>query len=251
MAIESICSSCGQRLSVADEHAGKQAKCPACGAVYQVPTPASSPGSSGSDGFDLTPKQSSENVDLFGETSAGQPSGSGSEFGAGASSEYWMRAADGSEYGPVDQPTLQRWFEEGRVADNYSIRQGAGGDWIPASQFRATAASPAGGNANPFASGTSAGGVTYQGVKNYAKPDQSGLVLAMGILSFLACVICGIFAVIIGGRALKDIDAGLHDPANKGLIQVGYYMGIASLVIHVFCFGGWILLFAIGIAAGG
>ncbi|HBE68722.1 MAG TPA: hypothetical protein DDW52_11305, partial [Planctomycetaceae bacterium] len=118
-------------------------------------------------------------------------------------------------------------------------------DWIPATQFRAaTAASSVSGNANPFASGTSVGGVTYQGVKNYAKPDQSGLVLAMGILSFLACFICGIFAVVIGGRALKDIDAGLHDPANKGLIQVGYYMGIASLVIHVFCIGGYLLLIA-------
>ena len=37
MAIEIGCTGCGQTLRVADEHAGKKARCPACGTIVQVP----------------------------------------------------------------------------------------------------------------------------------------------------------------------------------------------------------------------
>jgi hypothetical protein len=39
MSIEIGCTGCGQTLRVADEHAGKKARCPACGTIVQVPTP--------------------------------------------------------------------------------------------------------------------------------------------------------------------------------------------------------------------
>jgi hypothetical protein len=38
MPIEMPCTGCGQTLRVADEHAGKMARCPKCGAVVTVPT---------------------------------------------------------------------------------------------------------------------------------------------------------------------------------------------------------------------
>ncbi len=38
MAIEFPCT-CGKRLKVADEHAGKRAKCPVCGVPQLVPEP--------------------------------------------------------------------------------------------------------------------------------------------------------------------------------------------------------------------
>ena len=37
MPIEMRCAGCGQTLRVADEHAGKKARCPACGTIAQVP----------------------------------------------------------------------------------------------------------------------------------------------------------------------------------------------------------------------
>lgn len=37
MPIEMSCTGCGQTLRVADEHAGKMARCPKCGAVVGVP----------------------------------------------------------------------------------------------------------------------------------------------------------------------------------------------------------------------
>ncbi|RKY14781.1 MAG: hypothetical protein DRP63_07960 [Planctomycetota bacterium] len=39
MAIELTCPGCGKRLRVADSAAGKKGKCPACGAVVEIPTP--------------------------------------------------------------------------------------------------------------------------------------------------------------------------------------------------------------------
>ena len=38
MPIDTVCN-CGKRLRVADEHAGKKARCPQCGAIYVVPSP--------------------------------------------------------------------------------------------------------------------------------------------------------------------------------------------------------------------
>ena len=39
MPIQFLCRSCGQTLSVGDEHAGKQARCPSCSTVQPVPAP--------------------------------------------------------------------------------------------------------------------------------------------------------------------------------------------------------------------
>ena len=50
MPIEIICSSCQAVLRVADEHAGKSARCPQCSAVVPIPLtplPESAPGQSG------------------------------------------------------------------------------------------------------------------------------------------------------------------------------------------------------------
>src|SRR5271157_1020388 len=38
MAIEFSCGSCGKRLTAKDEHAGKRAKCSACGGVTRIPS---------------------------------------------------------------------------------------------------------------------------------------------------------------------------------------------------------------------
>ena len=41
MPIELPCPGCGQTLRVADEHAGKKARCPSCGTISEVPWPSS------------------------------------------------------------------------------------------------------------------------------------------------------------------------------------------------------------------
>ncbi len=46
MPIEFSCSQCSSILRVPDEHAGKQAKCPSCGAINTIPSGSSTSGSS-------------------------------------------------------------------------------------------------------------------------------------------------------------------------------------------------------------
>ena len=155
---------------------------------------------------------------------------------------YWMKAANGQEYGPVDSATLGRWFAEGRVGAGYMIRTGEYGTWQPAADFQ-TASIP--GSTNPFAAYPTATGLPIQ-QRQYPKSDQSGLVLAMGILSWIGfCPIFGIIAWVIGSQALRDIQQGNADPTNRGLVQVGYYLGMVSVILSVLCFGFYALLFAI------
>lgn len=71
MSIEMGCTGCGQTLRVADEHAGKKARCPACGTIVQVPAagepaplePAA--GSPFSDPAQLSQPQSAPDVNPF------------------------------------------------------------------------------------------------------------------------------------------------------------------------------------------
>ena len=85
MPIEMTCESCGQQLRVSDEHAGKQARCPACKAVMSVPAAA---------------------------------------LGVSTPSEVWhVQLEDGSEYGPVSQNELDDWVAEGRVTPLTRLRR--------------------------------------------------------------------------------------------------------------------------------
>ncbi len=169
------------------------------------------------------------------------------EFGdrqaAAPNLQYWMKAANGTEYGPVDASTLARWFAEGRVGQDYMIRFGEG-LWQPAPAFQSIVSGPltmSSSGHNPFAahSAFTAGTTT---ARTYPKADQSGLVLAMGILSWVGfCPIFGIIAWVIGGQALNDINAGQADPNNRGIVQVGYYLGMANCILFVGC-GAFMLL---------
>lgn len=255
MAIESVCAGCGKRLSVADENAGKRARCPACGHIYTVP-PAGSPFSGASPSDDFAPLGGRDASDSRYDVDAAGASGyASSDAFDGAQSgdrpdvppeaeRYWMRAVDGTEYGPVDRQTLQRWFREGRVGPGYQLRQSRYENWRPADEFRAAAARL---SSNPFA-GPSRAPNPYRPVasttpgQTYPQPDQGVFVLVMGALGILCCPIFGVVAWVVGHQALNSIQAGLANPNSKGLVQVGYYLGIASVVMFLFCSGGRLLL---------
>ncbi|MCC6508433.1 MAG: hypothetical protein IT423_04955 [Pirellulaceae bacterium] len=251
MAITSSCTGCGKTLAVADEFAGRQARCPACGQIYTVPESTASLGAS--------PGYSNAHAPLdLGNplgSSLGSPLGgtSGQATSSAAQSanpvSYWMRAPNGVEYGPADSDTLARWFREGRVGPDYQIKLGELGPWQPAVVYQ-PAQGPGGmpnavnlgSAANPYAS-TAALAASAAGPRGYPKADQSGLVLAMGILSWIGCPIFGIIAWVVGAQALADIHSGSADPATRGLVQVGYYMGMINVILWVAC-GGLMFLFA-------
>ncbi len=255
MAIESYCTGCGKLLAVADENAGKRARCPACGQIYTVPSSSSIssedildkarqasplPGSDSASGSrnPFADRQSSA-ADENSPSSAQPPEGD----------SYWMLAVDGSEYGPVDRATLDRWFMEGRVGPGYQLRQNKFANWQPANSFR-SAAGAAGHNPytdqaqanNPYQTSNAGAGSPH-----YPQGNQGGVVLVMGVLGIFCCPIFSIVAWVMGHSALKSIDAGLADPNSRSLVQIGYYLGIAGVVLGMFCYGGQILIAALGV----
>lgn len=247
MAIETSCSGCGKRLAVGDEFGGRRARCPSCGQIYTVPLPPSN-------AFDeqlSTPGVAEvKPVSGFDETTAPVSEDAG---------RFWIRTESGQEFGPVDRDNLNRWFVEGRVGENYEVRQGNAGPWQPSALFAprgdgqpsygptsAVAGSPISSSfpANPYQS--SGVGST----QTYSQSDKSGVVLAMGILSFFICPIFGVVAWVMGANALKAIEAGEADPANKGMVQAGYYLGMISVLLHIACVGISVLIVAISSVAG-
>ncbi len=267
MAIETTCGGCGKLLSVGDEHAGRRARCPACGQIYTIPAlaaPGAAPdvvtqtgsivGASGSEDQTVGPPQLPPSSD---STFASQsPDASSSSSAAASMEQFWMRTPEGAEYGPVDRATLDRWYREGRVGGGYMIRQSESGFWQPAeamranlNQPRAFAATPSS-SANPYAA-TAAGAAFADNYRSmYPKADQSGMVLAFGILSWFLCPIFGIVAWVMGQAGLKDIAAGLVDPANKGIMQAGYYLGMVHVILIMVCFGAYVVFVAFAVILG-
>ncbi len=266
MAIETTCGGCGKLLSVADEHAGRRARCPACGQIYTIPTLAAPDVTS----TDINSNASGDNTDRPPELppseqnsgpTAGPPAAPAASQSSTSIDQFWMRTPEGAEYGPVDRETLDRWYREGRVGGGYMIRQSESGFWQPAETMRAvnqpraftatsSSSASSASSANPYAA-TAAGASAADGYRNmYPKADQSGMVLAFGILSWFLCPIFGIVAWIMGQAGLKDIAAGLVDPANKGIMQAGYYLGMVHVILIMVCFGAYIVFVAFAVTLG-
>ncbi len=89
MPIESICPGCGSSLRVADEHAGRQARCPACQTIYVVPSASTAP---------QTP------------------------VAAVVTNRWYLRTPDGRVYGPVSRSELEGWRQQGRVGPGCQVR---------------------------------------------------------------------------------------------------------------------------------
>ena len=68
--------------------------------------------------------------------------------------------------------------------------------------------------------------------KNLA-PHRGGLVLALGIVSLIACQLLGVAPWIMGKADLLEMDEGRMDPSGRGLTEAGKILGIVSLVLTV------------------
>jgi K+ transporter len=83
---------------------------------------------------------------------------------------------------------------------------------------------------------------TSAGTSSVALRQHRGIVvLILGILGILCtCMPLGIVAWVLGHQELKDIDAGLVDPAGRGTVQAGKILGIVSVSL-------WALAILVGV----
>jgi len=59
------------------------------------------------------------------------------------------------------------------------------------------------------------------------------LILVLGILSLVLCGLLGPVAWIMGNNALRNIDAGLGDPNERGMVVAGRILGIIATVLLI------------------
>jgi len=82
------------------------------------------------------------------------------------------------------------------------------------------------------------------------RPHRATLVLVLGIVGIVCCMPAGIVAWVLGHQDLKDIDAGLMDPAGRGMTNAGKILGMISVALAVLAVLVWLCLLAFGVVVG-
>lgn len=238
MPIITRCEHCGKLLRVADEHAGKQARCPGCSALYTVP------------------HRSDPLAQQLQEPPAEQtPAGNESQPG-----ETWfVRTAEGRLYGPADWTQLQQWAADGRIPSTAWVRRMHGdwqaaaevlgprlpGDGAPAQQL-ASAAPP--GGSNPYQSpGSATTGYQVHGGQSRIYADHNGiLALVLACVGFFCCPLLSIAALVLSTLDLSRLNKGEVDPSGLGILRAAQVISIIQLAITVLWFTFNVLMVVAG-----
>ncbi len=221
MPIETICQGCSRRLRVADEYAGRQARCPQCGKIYTIPSADGSP--QATDSSSTGPATDTPSFD--------------------APDDQWqMRSPDGTTYGPVSKSELDQWLREGRISEACHLRREQTQIWQPARDVYPNlgqqAERPLSSQKpdNPFADDTFSGAYAPPNAPTstrYLTPHRGALILTLGILGWAICCVFAPFAWAMGHADLQAMRAGKMDPAGKGITQAGMILGMIQLILFV------------------
>ncbi len=233
MAVEVSCPGCSRRLSLPQTAPDQQIKCPSCGRVFtQAEINPFSPLPSGA-GFPQPP------------------------IPPPAATEMWyVQTPDGQQFGPVSKWELDQWAMQGRLRADFELMRAGGTSIVrkavqfypalasgPNSSYPTTSyGSPSSASRpgeqinNPYASPNSPNFMPQSGP--YLAAHRGGLILALGLLSFVLCLFCliaglasGIAAWVMGVSDLKQMRNGRMDPSGEGLTRAGMILGIIMCVL--------------------
>jgi len=87
------------------------------------------------------------------------------------------------------------------------------------------------------------GGPGYQPQRNHPRATTS---LVLGILSLVICSILGPVALVMGRKAVKEIDASGGELGGRGQAQVGWILGLIATILLAIS----IVVVVIALAAG-
>ncbi len=250
MPIDSICSGCGKMLRVADDFAGRKARCPICGVTYVVGDSSTTASSVDSGNAETTYEQPIDSNSLRSiEPSASLESLSSPIAPAPSriNEEFFVRTPNQSVYGPTDRQTVLDWIAQGRLDDSCHIRPSNSEQWIGLSTWRFQSKQQ-----NPFANAYSVGAAGYAQNESlqfkpapnslnqsagYASSGNGLVVLILGIVSWILCptffgaLICAIIAIVLGLNELKRVRQGVSPASNKTPAMFGLWLGIINLVV--------------------
>ena len=237
MSIEVTCTGCQQRLRIADENAGKAARCPKCETIFHVPSEGATPDVS----------------------AAPQTTASGE-------ANWTLKTEDGRTYGPVAKSEMDDWVKQGRVTARSQLMQERAGQWVWATeiypQLGAGTTQPAMGgqvstSSNPFADNAGPVSQAYAAPQSfstsggYVRPHRGGMILAFGIIAFVTgCFIFGLMAWMMGREDQQAMKRGRMDQSGMGMTQAGTILGMINCILTLLAVLFYVGLFAVLIAAG-
>jgi len=237
-------------LRVADDFAGRKARCPICGVIYVVGDSGTQASSVDSGIAETTYKQPIDSNSLPSMEPLASLESLSNPIAPAPSrinEEFFVRTPNQSVYGPTDRQTVLDWITQGRLDDSCHIRQSNSEQWIglPAWSFQSK-------QQDPFANAYSVRGVgpaqnesvQFKPAPNslnqsagYASSGNGFVVLILGIVSWILCptfvgaLICAIIAIVLGLNELKRVRQGISPASNKTPATFGLWLGIINLVV--------------------
>lgn len=217
MAIETLCTGCGQRLRVPDEHAGRTARCPQCRTLYTVPKPAGS-------------APLPDIAQLVPSRMTGMNPGEPPPAAISPTDMYYVKT-EGRSFGPITGAELLVWQSEGRLPPE-ALVQREGWAPLPANALfalsqpaSAAAASPAFGEPS---------------IPRFSRAGKGNLVLILGIASLGSYCSCGavapLFAVTAIVLAIIELQKTSVEPISvkeQTFLVLGLVLGLISLAVLV------------------
>ena len=132
------------------------------------------------------------------------------------------------------------------MSDDCNLRSGRQGPWQRAGNVYAQLAGGGRnvrGSGNPFsvAPSPSFPESPPPPQQGFVKPHRGGLVLALGIMSWMVtCPVLSVIAWWMGMTDLREIREGRMDPSGGGLTQAGMVLGMIYTLL-------WMIVFAVGL----
>ena len=142
----------------------------------------------------------------------------------------WYCMSNGQQFGPVDEPTLRQWIQQGRVQGTDLVLAEGMASWQAANtlpQFAAPVAVPP---MMPLPL-PGLGPMAYD--RAFLPPHRGGMILTFGILSWFCCCIFGIVAWSMGSTDLRRMREGTMDPSGEGLTRAGKIIGMIHVILSL------------------
>ena len=154
--------------------------------------------------------------------------------------QYYFKASDENEYGPIDEGEIRAWLQQGRMNEGSMVRAVDSEEWRLLNDYPELMALLAPSSSAPPSSPSS----PQADVKHYA-PHRGTLILTFGILGIACCFPLGIAAWIMGNNDMQQIEAGMMDPTGKGTTNAGKICGIIGTILAIVGCGIQLIIFAL------
>jgi hypothetical protein len=136
----------------------------------------------------------------------------------------------------VDKRELDRWVAEGRVTADCLLQEGDSPSWQSADTVypvlqTVVAEAPEVRTSPPQATPTWTPSNQLGGRR--VEPHRGAIILALGVMSWMACPLFGVFAWSMGTADLRRMQIGLMDPEGRALTQAGQILGMVHVVLFI------------------